>query len=125
MRDLSAEGGGGGGGGGGRCGVVPGDGEVSVEVGGLRGPGPEHPERVEDDGHAGEADEGVGRLERRLHAAPHHPAAPCHPPPPPPQSKKRNRLFNDERPPLSRAGVGGTCSRLVWFVERERGRGRK
>jgi len=48
---------------------------VEVEVGDLPlpVPGAEHPERVEDDGHAGEPHDGVGRLERRLHAAPHHP----------------------------------------------------
>lgn len=48
---------------------------MEVEVGDLPlpVPGAEHPERVEDDGHAGEPHDGVGRLERRLHAAPHHP----------------------------------------------------
>jgi hypothetical protein len=51
--------------------VVPGYREVALEVGGLPGPRPEHPERVDDDGHAGEPHDGVGRLERRLHAAPH------------------------------------------------------
>ena len=49
---------------------------MEVEVGDLPVPGAEHPERVEDDGHAGEPHDGVGRLERRLHAAPHH--APRH-----------------------------------------------
>jgi hypothetical protein len=44
-----------------------------LEVGDLPVPRAEHPERVEDDGHAGEPHDGVGRLERRLHAAPHHP----------------------------------------------------
>jgi hypothetical protein len=44
-----------------------------LEVGDLPVPSAEHPERVEDDGHAGEPHDGVGRLERRLHAAPHHP----------------------------------------------------
>ena len=43
------------------------------EVSDLPVPGAEHPERVEDDGHAGEPHDGVRRLERRLHAAPHHP----------------------------------------------------
>jgi len=46
---------------------------VEVVVGDLPVPGAEHPERVEDDGHAGKPHDGVGRLERRLHAAPHHP----------------------------------------------------
>jgi hypothetical protein len=44
-----------------------------AEAGDLPVPCAEHPERVEDDGHAGEPHDGVGRLERRLHAAPHHP----------------------------------------------------
>ena len=46
---------------------------MEVVVGDLPVPGAEHPERVEDDGHAGKPHDGVGRLERRLHAAPHHP----------------------------------------------------
>jgi hypothetical protein len=56
-----------------KCVDEPGNGEALVEVGDLPVPRAEHPERVEDDGHAGEPHDGVHRLERRLHAAPHHP----------------------------------------------------
>lgn len=66
-----------------------------MEVGGLLGPSPQHPERVEDDGHPGQPHDGVGRLERRLHAAPHR-RTPRHDRPPAAEQGEIKK-----RPPLS------------------------
>lgn len=84
--------------------MVPGYREVAVEGGGLPGPRPEHPERVDDDGHAGEPHDGVGRLERRLHAAPHRHAYASA------DQEKYHQLLARRLTKLS----------LVFFVERKR-----
>ena len=103
------------------CGTVPGDGEVSVELGGLRGPGPEHPERVEDDGHAGQPHDGDGRLERRLHAAPRRPAPRHVPPPPPPAAGEQENKQAPTNGPRSPCLPRRLCSRLVSGSRRGRG----